>query len=180
MLQAPLGHPLESGEQLRWTVQNGTLEGHGASKSADRTGGWDGIQTTHRFGNFHLRFNTKIAYGNTAGLRFVIPVDTQPGAVPVERMISMKVMIYGGGETQRTGNILVEGVQMETARIVPVPPGDFFPMDIIREGRTITVMVNNQFVSSHSEARLVGKGYITIDAAGGSTVRMKDMLISSN
>lgn len=86
-------------------------------------------------------------------------------------------------DSYKTGSIMKKAKNWSESVLAPaggkyVTDGDWFPLQIIAEGKTITVIVNGNIAAKYEEAE-VGEGSIALSvfSGGGTAVSLKDVRI---
>ena len=159
-----------------WDVQDGVMVGHGGPLNAQGIGGGGEIRNIHPVQNFHLHFLTMLPEGpKHCGVRFIIP------AMPNGRTSNNDLRFratFNQSLDPAPGSIWMNGTFKVGAKAVPLKPGQWFAVDFIHDGDSLTVFVDNIQVSTYSDPSMKGvPGFIEFMCGGDSITRFKDIVV---
>lgn len=153
-------HPSQPGN---WRVENGVLIGSGPERSHLYTKRGD-------FTDFHLRVETRINDGGNSGVYFrsafgpVRPVNNSIWPNGYEAQINSTHW-----NEDKTGSLRAEADHTAVVLVKgsPVPPGQWFALDIVANGNRIVVKVNDKTTAEYvDKSHLFTSGHIVLQSFG--------------
>jgi hypothetical protein len=155
-------HPSQPGN---WRVQNGIIVGSGPDDSHIYTERGD-------YRDFHLLVEAKINDGGNSGVYF--RASSRP-VQPVGRPVwpeGYEAQINSTNWNQdKTGSLRVSGPPVTVIRDSPVPPGQWFILEVIAKGNHIVITVNGKTTTDYTDQkRRYSSGHIALQKAMRSTV----------
>ncbi len=154
----------DNGPSHSWTVKDGAIVASPASN-------WSLLKTTRNdYANVHLRVETRQVEGNSAAL------DVRSTTTTGEGTSTYLADIAGTGKTEPAtgdfGRIIKSTGRVYLSRAKPFPPvkpGAWFTQEIIADGNTFTVIVQDQEVVKVTDAnRTITAGSIALWCAANS------------
>ena len=161
-------HPKHPGE---WRVENGVLIGKAPPK-------WKTILHTERadFKDFHLRVEARGSLKSSGGVGVRSADGGHLGYVANISGVFPPTVIRVGGVAAYTDDN--KAFTLPRLADVNLPPGQWFTLEVIADGKRLTVLVDGKKATDINNATMLAGGHITLGISGPDTIEVRKVEIA--
>jgi hypothetical protein len=157
------GWKTHSSQPGNWRVDKGVLIGSGAGASHLYT-------TRGDYKDFHLLAEVRINDGGNSGIYFRSPFGPF-GQTPWPTGYEAQINSTQKVDPRKTGSLLGNHGNLVVIRDSPVPPGEWFTLEVIAEGNHMVLKVNGKTTANYTdERRQFTSGHIGVQQLNAETV----------